>query len=155
MQCLLFHEWCFQNAFRLSIGIGFWVNSFSRSDTRCGTIWWQRSRSALAQVMACSLIAPSHYRNQYWFIIYKEPIYLVQFCGEIKQTNKDFYSQSSKTTYHMISWNIEIAREGLNITNRSEIWQTYLWQCCRDVSWISEWCDDYYMASCGFESFLW
>ena len=38
----------------------------------CGTIWWQRSRSALAQVMACCLIAPSHYRNQYWFIISKD-----------------------------------------------------------------------------------
>ena len=72
IQCLLFHEWCFQNAFGLSIGIAFWVNSFSRSDMLCGTIWWQRSRSALAQVMACCLIAPSHYRNQYWFIISKD-----------------------------------------------------------------------------------
>ena len=26
------------------------------------------------------------------------------------QTNKDLYSQSSKTTYYTISWNIEIAR---------------------------------------------
>ena len=81
----------------------------------------------------------------------KKPIYLVEFCGEIKQTNKDFYSESSKTTYYTISWNIEIARQGLNITNLSEIRQTHQWQCCRDVSWISERCDDYNIASCGFE----
>ena len=76
IQCLLFHEWCFQNAIRLSIGIRFWVNSFSRSNTQCGTIWRQSSRSALAQVMACCLIAglvaPSHYHNQYWYIISKD-----------------------------------------------------------------------------------
>ena len=70
------------------------------------------------------------------------------------QTNKDLYSQSSKTTYYTISWNIEIARQGLNITNHYEIWQTHLWQCCRDVSWISERCDDYNIASCGLESFF-
>ena len=29
-------------------------------------IWWHRSGSTLAQVMACSLTAPSHYLNQYW-----------------------------------------------------------------------------------------
>ena len=57
IQCLLFHEWCFQNAIRLSIGIRFWFNSFSRSNKRCGTIWRQRSMSALAQVMACCLIS--------------------------------------------------------------------------------------------------
>ena len=72
IQCILFHEWCFQNAIMLSIGIRFWVNSFSRSNTRCGTIWRQRPRSALAQVMACCLIAPSHYHNQYWYIISKD-----------------------------------------------------------------------------------
>ena len=33
------------------------------------TIWWQRSGSTLAQVMACYLRAPSHYRNQCWLII--------------------------------------------------------------------------------------
>ena len=33
------------------------------------TIWQQRSGSTLAQVMACSLTAPSHYLNQCWLII--------------------------------------------------------------------------------------
>ena len=32
-------------------------------------IWWQGSRSTLAQVMACCLTAPSHYLNQCWLII--------------------------------------------------------------------------------------
>ena len=32
-------------------------------------IWRQRSRSTLAQIMACCLTAPSHYLNQCWLII--------------------------------------------------------------------------------------
>ena len=32
-------------------------------------IWWHRSGSTLAQVMACCLMAPSHYLSQCWFII--------------------------------------------------------------------------------------
>ena len=35
------------------------------------TIWRQRSGSILAQVMACCLMAPSHYLNQYRLIISK------------------------------------------------------------------------------------
>ena len=35
------------------------------------TIWWHRSGSTLAQVMACCLTAPSHYLNQCWLIISK------------------------------------------------------------------------------------
>ena len=34
-------------------------------------IWWQRSGSTLAKVMACCLTAPSHYLNQCWLIISK------------------------------------------------------------------------------------
>ena len=41
------------------------VNSLWPSDT----IWRQRSRSTLVQVMACCLKAPSHYLNQCWLII--------------------------------------------------------------------------------------
>ena len=33
--------------------------------------WWQRSLSTLAQVMACCLMAPSHYLNRRWLIINK------------------------------------------------------------------------------------
>ena len=31
-------------------------------------MWWHRTGSTLAQVMACCLTAPSHYLNKYWFI---------------------------------------------------------------------------------------
>ena len=42
-------------------------NSLWPSDT----IWWYRSGSTLAQVMAWCLTAPSHYLNQCWLIISK------------------------------------------------------------------------------------
>ena len=42
-----------------------WVNSLWPSDI----IWWQGFRSAMAQVMACCLRAPSHYLNQCWLMI--------------------------------------------------------------------------------------
>ena len=32
-------------------------------------IWWHKSGSTLAQVMACCLMAPSHYLNQCWLTI--------------------------------------------------------------------------------------
>ena len=43
----------------------FFFNSLWPSDA----IWQQGSWSTLAQVMACCLMAPSHYLNQCWFII--------------------------------------------------------------------------------------
>ena len=43
------------------------VNSLWPGDT----IWWHKSGSTLAQVMACCLMAPSHYLNQSWLIIRK------------------------------------------------------------------------------------
>ena len=54
-----------------------------------------------------------------------------------------------KVVRRLTTWFREISKSqdrGLNITNRSEIWQAYLWQYCRDVSWISERCDDYDIA---------
>ena len=44
-----------------------WVYSLRPSDA----IWRQWSWTTLAQVMACCLMAPSHYLNQYWLIISK------------------------------------------------------------------------------------
>ena len=43
------------------------VNSLGPSDAT----WWQRSGSPSAQIMACCLMAPSHYLNQFWLIISK------------------------------------------------------------------------------------
>ena len=47
--------------------VSFQINSLWPSDT----IWRHTSRSTLAQVMACCLMAPSHYLNQCWIIISK------------------------------------------------------------------------------------
>ena len=44
-----------------------WVNSLWSS----GTIWWHKTGSTLAQVMACWLTAPSPYLNQCWLVISK------------------------------------------------------------------------------------
>ena len=41
------------------------LNSLWSSDTT----WWHRNSSTLGQVMACCLMAPSHYMNQCWIII--------------------------------------------------------------------------------------
>ena len=41
------------------------INSLGPSDA----IWRQRSGSPLAQVMACCLMAPSHYLNQCWLFM--------------------------------------------------------------------------------------
>ena len=45
----------------------YWFNSLRLSDA----IWRHRSRTTLAQVMACCLTAPSHYLNQCWLIATK------------------------------------------------------------------------------------
>ena len=42
-----------------------YINSLWHS----GNIWWNRSVSTLPQAMACCLTAPSHYLNQFWFLI--------------------------------------------------------------------------------------
>ena len=44
------------------------INSLGPS----AAIWWQRSGSTLAQVIACCLMAPSYYVNQCWLIINKQ-----------------------------------------------------------------------------------
>ena len=41
------------------------INSLWPGDAR----WLERSGSTFTQIMACCLMAPSHYQNQYWLII--------------------------------------------------------------------------------------
>ena len=43
------------------------INSLLPGDA----LWWYRSWSTLAQIMACCLIAPSHYLNHCWLLISK------------------------------------------------------------------------------------
>ena len=62
-----------------------WINSIKSYLTHwfvntlwpCDTIWWQRSGSALAKLMAFCLMAPSHYLSQCWLPIQS----LLRFCG--------------------------------------------------------------------------
>ena len=54
-----------QKAFSWHGVIMHYINSLCPSDT----IWQHRSASTLAQVMACCLMAPSHYPDQCWLII--------------------------------------------------------------------------------------
>ena len=62
------------------------VNLLGPSDA----IWWQKSGSTLAQVMACCLTAPSHYLNQCWLII-----------SEAKwHSNKGDSTSDPSNTYH-------------------------------------------------------
>ena len=49
------------------------ADSFLNSLWPSDAIWRQRSGSTFAQVMACYLMAPSHYLNQCWLIIGEVP----------------------------------------------------------------------------------
>ena len=46
-----------------------WVSQYINSLRPSDAIWWHRTGSTLAQVMACCLTAPSHNLNQCWLII--------------------------------------------------------------------------------------
>ena len=59
LQCCGMYNIC-NNVISYCIGLCF--NSLWPSDT----MWQYKSRSTLVQVMACSLMAPSHYLNQCW-----------------------------------------------------------------------------------------
>ena len=59
------------------------INSLWPSDA----IWWCRSGSPFAQIMACCLMAPSHYLNQCWLTINK-------ICSHSFQGNVYLYTRS-------------------------------------------------------------
>ena len=53
-------------------GVISWVLSVKQLICKCLMAWWPlRFGSTLAQVMACCLMAPSHYLNQCWLVISK------------------------------------------------------------------------------------
>ena len=68
-----FERYCFNEdvciLIWISLKFGPWgpINWLRPSDA----IWWHRSGSTLAQVMACCLTAPSHYLNECWQFISK------------------------------------------------------------------------------------
>ena len=60
-------------------------------------IWWHRSGSALAQVMACCLAAPSHYLNQCWLIIN-------EFFGIYLRDSPESSFQRSTHDINLLRW---------------------------------------------------
>ena len=64
------------------------------------TPFGDRSGSALAQVVACCLTAPSHYLNQCWFIISK-----------VLWHSSEFPKVSLKITFLKLNWNLPGANE--------------------------------------------
>ena len=66
-QCIFIQENAFENVCEMTAILSQpqCVNSLWPRDV----IWWQGSRSTLAQVMACCLTAPSHHLNQCWPMI--------------------------------------------------------------------------------------
>ena len=83
---------------------GRWVHSLCPSDT----MWWHKSGSTLAQVMACCLTAPSHYLNQCWLIISK-----VQWHSSECNFTRDasITKIRLKITYLKFHWNSPGANE--------------------------------------------
>ena len=70
-------------------------NSLCPSDA----IWRNRTGSALAQVMACCLTAPSHYLNQCWLIINK---------GQWHSDDGNFTMDTSVTNLLKLAWKLLI-----------------------------------------------
>ena len=66
---------------------GQWINSLWPSDT----IWRHRSWQILAQVMACCLMAPSHYLSQYWLTITK--VQWHSFCEILLEVSQALISK--------------------------------------------------------------
>ena len=56
-----------KNKFKLIYSYG--LHDSIINSLRLWHLWWQRSGSTLLQVMACCLMAPSHYLNQCWLLI--------------------------------------------------------------------------------------
>ena len=82
-------------------------------------IWWQRSGSTLAQVMACCLTAPSHYLNQCWLIISE-----VQWYSQ-EMPQPAITKIYSKITYLKFHSNLPGANE-FNVSKSIKKWVTYV-----------------------------
>ena len=64
------------------------INSLWPNDT----LWWQRSGSTLAQVIACCLTAPSHYLNQGWLTISKVHWHSIEYNFTIDTSVTNHYN---------------------------------------------------------------
>ena len=70
------------------------INSLWPSDA----IWRQRTGSTLAQVMACCLMAPSHYLNQCWLII----------SEVLRHSPEGNFTGNAPDIYHWYDWKWQI-----------------------------------------------
>ena len=68
------------------------INSLGPSNA----IWWHRSGSTWAQVMACCLMAPSHYLNQCWLIISKVQLH----------SSEGTFIPGISTSDHYLTWTL-------------------------------------------------
>ena len=77
----------------------------------------------------------------YWFR------YMIRWCqnSNPEKSNQGLYSLSRKTSYHKISWSLEVARFGFRLFQ-------LLFNCCRYACQISVRNDHYNTQSRGFET---
>ena len=79
-------------------------------------IWRHRSGSTLAQVIACCLTAPSHYLNQYWFIISTVQLY----------PYKDNFTRDTSAINHQNSLVNYLSEKWLTFHKETEIYKVSL-----------------------------
>ena len=91
-----------------------YFNSLGRSDA----IWWQRSGSTLAQVMACSLMASRHYLKQRWLIISKVEWY----------SSKGKFTRDTSAINHW-NWKIKYLKFHWNFPGANELTHWPPWKC--------------------------
>ena len=129
------------------------------------TIWWYRSGSTLARVIACCLMAPSHYLNQCWLIIHEAHWHLSE--GNLTEKIPDVTHYEVKITHLKIILHPPGVCEFIPICWRSLItvkswynmapYNTVVWcspavsrlddrahlQWSLDITWlhITQWCD--------------
>ena len=74
--------------------------------THSAAIWRHKSGSTLAQVMACFLVAPSHYLNQCWLIHQLSPVTFIWW-----QFHRRYLSHLSLNLARKLSSNLPGANE--------------------------------------------
>ena len=135
------YQWRGKCSGQVSKNVSF--NSLWPSDAN----WWQRFGSTLAQVMACCLVAPSHYLNQCWFIISE-----VQRHGTWKKFRERCPNhQSLKWT-----WNTNHSSKSLLKSSRGQWVNHCHWEGVAVPlwAWWAALCKGFSMT-CGFQKNNW
>ena len=106
-----------------------------------GAIWWHRFGSTLAQVMACCLMAPSHYLNQCWLIISEALWHSPQ--GNFTGNAQDIYPWYEFENYQLKFTSTSLRGQGLNTFMLNCLYKIFLnmiysslqYQCIWSLSW--------------------